>query len=302
MRRKIIQLSTNTNVISLPAKWVRRNNLSKGDELELEMTDSSLYVFTTRKPKKITTVIKIGNDDTLVVWEAVDTAYIKGSDEIMIKYSDPKLLEHIHKVSMRMLGMAVTEERKNLCVMKDVGGQNQEDFDVILKRIFLLIKTVAEEGYAAAAQGDFDTLVSMKYRDYNINSFSSYCLRSLNKYGNKDDSRAQKLYLIVKQLETIGDKYRDLCRYLGKEKIRLGKNSLAYFTAVNDCYETFYKLFYKFNWDEAKDMIKIRKNMFPEVSSLLKNCKPTEIIALHYLWEIISLLFDSYETLLVMEI
>ena len=44
MKRKLIQLSTSTNVISIPTTWLRKNNLSKGAELDLEEKDNRIII------------------------------------------------------------------------------------------------------------------------------------------------------------------------------------------------------------------------------------------------------------------
>ena len=42
MKRKVINISGNCMMVSLPAKWVAKHNIKKGDEVEVEEKAESL--------------------------------------------------------------------------------------------------------------------------------------------------------------------------------------------------------------------------------------------------------------------
>ena len=300
MKRKIIQLSTNTSVISLPAGWIRTCNLKKGDEVDIEVSGNGIVVSSSRPRGRRETEIMLDSDDTLIAWEAIDSAYISGYDQISVRFSKPRMIEHIQKITSRMIGMAVTEEKKDACVIRDIGGQDHEEFDVVLRRVFLLLKTMGDDGIAAAKTGDFETLAAMRFRDYSVNSYTSYCLRCINRGQYPPTTDPQKTYLLLKLLESLGDKYRDMLSGLGKEKIRLGKKTLAYFFDLNAQYALLMEMFYAYNWKHAQQMVALRQGMKEKAATLIKSITGKEALALHQLWEIQSLLFDAFETVLTM--
>ena len=44
MKRKAIQLASQTIVVSLPAKWVRQQGIKKGDEIDVEERGKELVI------------------------------------------------------------------------------------------------------------------------------------------------------------------------------------------------------------------------------------------------------------------
>ncbi len=72
--------------------------------------------------------------------------------------------------------------------------------------------------------------------DKDINRYSDFCRRLLNKYGYSSQRLTPAIYYIVEQLERIGDSYRDICNHIIKNKIQPGKESPEIAVNVAECF------------------------------------------------------------------
>ena len=64
MQRKVIQQGPSTLMVSLPSKWVKENNIKKGEELTVDWTNNQLTICpgSSSIEKKITLVFKSKED------------------------------------------------------------------------------------------------------------------------------------------------------------------------------------------------------------------------------------------------
>ena len=111
--------------------------------------------------------------------------------------------------------------------------------------------SVAKDSLEASKKQDYPELKNIILRDHNINKYSDFCRRILNKR-NISENKNAPLYCIVEQLEKIGDIYRDLCAYVSENKLKLEKSSLDIFEKINELLLEFYELFYKFDFERLE--------------------------------------------------
>ena len=76
--------------------------------------------------------------------------YIKGYDEIKVIFDKPTakhyrlgkeigILGAIHEEVNRLSGIEIIQQRDNFCIIKDISESNIKDFDVVLRRIFIML-------------------------------------------------------------------------------------------------------------------------------------------------------------------
>ncbi len=221
MHRKLIQLSPSTSVVSLPSKWVKMNKLEKGSELDVDEKENKIVISTQSQKSEKEISIDITNLKDRLFWAYLDAAYIAGYDVINLHSEDQKQLNLMSKVAKSFPGMIVVEQRKNSATLKDLAGENKEDIDKILNRIFHMNTVLIEDALEAVKNSDWETLVIMKKRDHIINSYVSYCMRQINRFGYTPYSKGGVMHTFLKLIEIISDKITALFEEIGEKHIKV---------------------------------------------------------------------------------
>ncbi len=264
-----------TLTLSLPAGWVKKFNIKKGDELNLEERGNELEISTEkdicpeRKQVDIENFKRLGKT-------YISASYRQGHDEIEVHYNDPDYIKTIQElISKEMIGFEIIKQTKNNCVIKDLTGHTKDEFNIALRRIWLLIIDLSKEVINAFQKNDADLLRNIRTMDYSINKFSNYCLRILIKK-NIDCKKSPLYYHLIKNLEEIADKYKDLCRQYLDYGLKSNKNLTANLIKINEYLNETYELFYKYEKSKIEDLFKKTKLTYENIS----NSKKSEAIYL----------------------
>ena len=118
MKRRVIQQGPSTLMISLPSKWVKENNIKRGDEIELTEEKGKLTITLDTPVKQ--SFKKDVDAQTMGIFNEyfVNYFYQKGYDEITIRYTDPSIAAMIEKRVKQMIGFEVVGKDKNSITIK----------------------------------------------------------------------------------------------------------------------------------------------------------------------------------------
>ncbi|MGM5488726.1 MAG: AbrB/MazE/SpoVT family DNA-binding domain-containing protein, partial [Nanobdellota archaeon] len=214
MKRKLNRVGQNTLTVSVPSRWVKRHGLTAGDELTLAEQDTDLTISVGKPNKRIKkTVINLDRFNKMMVNRFFHEFYRQGVEEIVVKYTNPTLLDykkkgenlvpvdqHIKRLIERFIGMEITSHTKGKIVIQSLMSQDEAaKIDVIKRRIYYLVKEYLEE-FISAMDGDFAAFHAKNY-DYhdNIVKFICYYLRLLHfsEIPSELKSRLFGLYTII---------------------------------------------------------------------------------------------------------
>ena len=275
-QRKLIQHGTSSLTISIPNKWLKQRSLKKGDSLYVEEEGNKLIVSTDQsiQHSKITTDIsKLDRTSALLY---IQSLYRFGYSEIEIKFSTPKLPHYrkdketptssiIHHAVSRLIGAEVVEQTKNRILIKQVTKETKEDFKIILRRVFLILKEMSADFLEATKQYDLATLETIEEKHESVTKFICYALRLLNKYGYPDVKKTSFYYHIIASLDKVADiiKYcaRDVINYKKKPK----KETIIILTNIHKSIALYYNLFYTLNFDKVNALNKNREIVKTEI-------------------------------------
>lgn len=289
MRRKIIKQGHNTLTITLPSKWAKKLNLKEKDEIDVLENQDKLIINANENPKEKSGVINITDFNIPLLWRYFQSAYRSGCDEIKIifdsnkkEYEDafhyyttqfeyaklgkkvpPKTaIPLIQSVVDRFLNIAIINAGKNFCIIKDMGEPTTKEFENSLRRIFLIIFQMFDriiEVIQDGEHGDSSICKELHIIDLNIDKFVDYCCRIMNKIETSfSDSKKSLLFSTLFLLELLGDEFKYIGKHLAVSKKSL-KNTVPLIENVKEHFEIYYKLFYKFEREQA---IKLGKNDF----------------------------------------
>jgi phosphate uptake regulator len=276
MKRKLIKQGHDTLTVTLPKEWISKQNLNKGSEIAIDEYDGKLILSSDGKKddkKKIT--IDATNLTNPLIWRYFMAAYRTGFDEIKFTFKDPKklyeiimsstrslekktnynkksarlsIIEILQDMVHRFIGMEIIEQKDDYCIIKDVSETAEKEFDNSIRRIFILLLGMAEDNLELIEKKDERIRSNIDISDINIDRFTDYCLRILNKNGKKRNATA--FYSTILLLEFIGDEYRKIA-YHEPDLKRKNKLLIELSAKTKELFDLFYNFFYNFSEEKA---------------------------------------------------
>lgn len=207
-RRKVIQHGPSTHIISLPAEWVKKNNIQKGDDLVVEQNGWELLVSTNARAPELEIEQDVSKLTPYLVTRLLARDYQKGYDEIKLVHNDPEILGAIKDKVQDLMGFEIIEQDDEMCLIQTVTRSLEIDFDNSLRKAFLIVKQMIETCIDAYDAEDDQKLRNLKLKDMEVNRFTYFCLRQINKERHADPSlrhQSYVLYYLVETLEDLGD-------------------------------------------------------------------------------------------------
>ncbi|MBS1267188.1 MAG: hypothetical protein MAG795_01160 [Candidatus Woesearchaeota archaeon] len=300
MKRKAIQLAGSTLVVSLPSKWVKKYNIKKGDNILLEEKGNQIIVGSKKSISSEKTSISIVDMDPMVK-RILGATYKAGYDLVDVEF-EPKELEAAQEVIREeFIGFEVVYQGKNQFQIKKISSIDPDEFDTMLRRIFLIINQMAEQSLEALEKQDKGWLKTISFMDKDVNKYADFCRRILNKYGYSEFKKTPGLYYIVEQLERIGDSYRDICKH-AEQGIALSDSTKQIYKEINEFYNQFYELFYKYDSNKLAKFGKKRYDLRDKVKDMLEKSKKDQFWILMYLYIIMDNTFDMNGALMAINV
>jgi len=267
IKRKIVLHGSSTLTVSLPSSWAKKHGVRKGDELNVEEHGRELRIGTEksvglgRKKVEIDNFKRLGKHN-------IASSYRQGFDEIQVVCRDAKQIKEIRDLMSREItGFEVVRQDSEGLVLKDLTGHNKNEFDIAVRRMWLLVIDLSRESLEAIKEGDSQRLSNVKILDQSVNKFCNYCLRILMKNGHSDFKKTPLYYHFVKSLEEIGDRYKDICGLYLTNPERVDRKFVRDFGEINSHLSEFYGLFYKYDPDQMEVLFDKVKSSYDKVAS-----------------------------------
>ena len=268
IRRRVVLHGQSTLTISLPASWARKFNIKKGDELNLEEFGNELRINSEKefglgkKQIDIKDLKRLGKT-------YLTSLYRQGYSEIELNYNNSNYIRTIQDIlSKEITGFEIIKQGSNSCLIKDLTGQNKDEFDNALRRIWLLIIDLSKESLSAFKKRDVKALKEMYLMDYSINKFTNYCLRLLIKRGHADFKKTPLYYHFIKGLEEIADQYKEMCTFYSDNIKKINDDIIVILTGINQNLNEFYELFYKYDEQKIENLFRRTKLTYNKVLNL----------------------------------
>ncbi len=306
MKRKAIQLASQTLVVSLPSKWVKQQGIKKGDEIDVEERGRELVIGFREKNSESGEKIEadiIGLKDRTIRW-ILSGLQKRGYDEMILKYDRSLVAKTIEELIKDLFtGFIISEQSENKCTLKSISKNLESEFEITLRRAFLVTLSMAEECLEMIKKGKFESLKEIISLEHTNNQLTNFCERILNKNGYSDYKKTCFMYVIVWNLEKVCDEYKYICEYLSQlenSKIKIGKEVINLFEKINNFFKSYYELFYKFDINKLDKLTEEKSKIQKEIKFLYKSRKDNEIIVLNYLSSIIEKTADFSASMIVL--
>jgi len=258
MKRKIVKQGHNAMTLTLPISWIKEQNISAGDELDVEQKGKDLIIRREHSGIVDKTTFSMHGKGKFI-HRHLSVLYRLGYDEIRIEFDDPSMVDKIQSEIEGMPGFEIVDQGENYCVIKNISTGLEKEFDNILRKIFLNIQYCGEQSLQFIKQSQFSKLESLKQMHRVNNRLPNFCERMLKKEGYKDFRKTILVYEMVCGMEQIGDYYNNIfVQLLGqtekKKEPKLSKEVLELYERTNKIFESYYKLFYSFDADKLSDL------------------------------------------------
>jgi len=307
MKRRVIRHGPSTLIFSLPSKWVKEQNVQKGDELDIDIQGDRLVINTPNNVKKVEQVnLDLTDLDVSPIRHYIRSYYRKGYDEMKVNFNNhyealnlrteeiEKTIDRINKEVDRLVGVEIIEQKTDYCIIKDISASNVQDFDHVLRRAFLLLIITSSEIVESIKTGDKKILKTIRKKHNTFSKLASFCLRLLNKKGYSEYQKTIILYHIIATL----DKIMDVLKYRAEDLIEVEKPSDEIIEIISDIHESlqiYYHFFYKFDPKTTSTLSKQRWKILKQIDIVGEKMSKKELQIIVGYEHIIELLHELSE-------
>jgi phosphate uptake regulator len=312
LKRKVIQIANSTQLISLPRKWSQKYNIQKGDELDVEEEGNKIFISTEKTQESGNIEVDITGIDRDALLFLIRSLYVKGYNEIKLVFNNPTIAHHrlrtkvtviseIHIEVNRLTGIEVIQQRENFCILKVLTEGSIKDFDLILRRLFLLVKDACEDLVNGAVKGDKYLVETLEEKHNTITKFMANGLRILNKSGHPNHKDTPLYYQIIECLDNVNDTLKETARDLFKLNIEVSKNCENILNKINESFKDYHKLFYKFDFKLLEKINRDRYDINYDIRRLSKKMSKEELILAMSMERVIENVIDMRVARIAME-
>lgn len=294
MKRSVIQLAGKTHVISLPSKWVKKYNIKKGDELEINEENESLRVCCNNEEKEKKISIDITDFNATLIWHSLLSLYKEGYDEIDVHFDNTKaryertneivvVLHLLQDITDYCMGMEIVKHGKNNCVLREVSKVKADEFDILFRRMHYSILNLLNDGVDAINNKDYELLKTLaEHSEKSINKLTGTCIRAFNKNNNSPSN-----LVLVYNLENIGDCIEGLFSGISKNKTGLDSGLFDILIKSKELFSKYSDLFYR---NDIKEINKMHREIILFIERL-NNFPTNNIRDSGYLHNVLNLMF-----------
>jgi phosphate uptake regulator len=302
MKRKLIQHGMSSLTISLPKKWVDSNNLTKGDEIDVDSSSRNLIVSAEKSYKKKKIDIDVSNSAPMIK-RMIGACFKSGYDEINIRFKSHEELKVMQDlIREQFAGFEIIRQTKNNLTIKNLSKASFEEFENTLKRFLFVVDCMASDLASAVKKDDFEWMMNISLQKIESDKFADYCRRAINMGAEIDNKRTAPLYTIIEQIEKVVDRYNDLCLLIAKKKLKLGKETILIISEIVDIQKMFHSIFSKFDIKKMPEFGRKKQKIQNNIDKALLRCKKEEIKILDILDRILNLIFDLNGPLMAVHI
>lgn len=307
MQRKIIQIADSTQLISLPRQWCKRFNLKKGEELNLLEKGNTIIINTNKKQKRKKIEINITKLDRSSIIYFTQSVYRLGYDEIEFTFDkqetvdvgygkEVSFLEVIQYIINRLAGFEIIQQKQNMCLIKNIQEIKENDFDIILKRVFNIWQDCIDNLIDALNNNSKTQIKLVENVHDSITKFVSFCLRAINKRGITNEKKSLLQYHIIRNIDKTVDIMKHASRDILKYDAKLSKQSINIIEEISKSIRSYIEIYYKFDIEKVKQMNERRIKVMLKVRELAKKEKAINILVVDNLRMILEILFDLIES------
>jgi phosphate uptake regulator len=309
MKRKVVLHGPSTLTISLPTEWVKQHKIKKGTEINLTIQENDLLVSPNDNTESEKIILNIDNLDRTFVRAYIRSAYHKGYDSITVKYTNPLFLhvrtntqkeinDIINEEVSQLVGFEIIDIKKGSIELANLTYDKNEDFNKILKKIFLQLSDFCELVINSISENKKIDLRLVQEKHDIIEKFDNYCLRLLNKKYTLPARDERILYHIVSSIDTVNNIFKVFYRDGVYQSPKLHQKTVEFYKHVLTYIVDFRELFYKYENSLVFEMSKKRKKIREELWQISEKVPARDLLLMVELKQIVEILYNLIITVM----
>ena len=261
-------------MISLPTKWIKENNLDKGDEVDVSELEKDLVVSKEIHDSKKETEITISIPLQSAVKVMITNAYRADFHKVKVNYKDKQVYAMIKKlVDDQLLGYEIIKKEEGYCVIENIASLSETQFDNIFSKLLMNIEETFDsaEQFLTEGKSDFE-----KNQD-KTKEFDNLCRRIIFR------ERLSKSELRVDFHSELMHAQREiylLLNYLSKNKVKSDKCELELLRVCRKSFEMLKEAYYSKSIEVIEKLIEFEQVEYKKAYKYFEKSDP---IVIHHI-------------------
>jgi len=295
MKRKLISQKT-AYTLTLPIEWVRENNLTNADEVDLSIENNSIIISTEKKSKLESTSIDLKDTDNAYIRIMIENPYLKGFDIIQLNYLNSRQFDIIQEVVSNLIGVEIVEQRKDHCKIAQTASPTKDEFETILRRVFNIIKYTNNLIIDDIENGVLNNLNKVDKQTNDVRRFLLFCTRTLHKLNLTSRKNESFYHLLLERLILIQHNqyylYSKIYDKIGSKRLNISEKVIPNLKLSFEMFDIFTDMFYKKDFANFKKINKYwNKLYFNKTQELFINCNFEESVIIYHTMYLSKLIF-----------
>ncbi|MFC1722943.1 AbrB/MazE/SpoVT family DNA-binding domain-containing protein [Nanoarchaeota archaeon] len=244
MRRKLIKQGQNALTITVPADWVKNNDLKGGDEVEIQEDESRLIVVGKGALTEKETRLKVVKAPKWFIHNKIANAYKKGYDLIRIDIGPGVSFKTIEFAAAHLMGHALMDMSKEKAVIKNISLELEEEYPNLFRKSFYICKQNIRTILDDIKRQKYDNFEDVHDYAVLVRKYTDFVKRVINKNKGREDYAVFE-YLSVWCLEKVSFELDYLYRYLHRYKPKVNKATLDGLKRSFSIFETMIDHYFK---------------------------------------------------------
>jgi len=307
MKRKLVRQGHNTLTLSLPRRWCEINKLKEGEEVELSEKLNCLLVSKEAYRGSGEIKVDVSGLDRSTIMLLIQSLYTYGHNLITINSKDSKarhvlgekdvsMPKIVHDSVNRLVGAEVISSLKGEYKIQVITDDSREKFDVVLRRIFLLITEMFECLEQGIEKRDKEIIENIALQQANVKKFINYSLRILNKFGHEQAEKSNFYFAIINFLGKISEIIKNTAGYTVVEgSLNQSKQACLLIKEIGEEFSRYYDLFYKYDIKKTSELHVERDKFKGRFYKLYKKISKDDVFIVASLMPIADIMLDLIE-------
>lgn len=264
VKRKVARIGPSTLMISLPSKWCKHFNIQKGAELDVEEQGSEIKIRVNENKSLLETTVDISNLGYRTGKWTLGIPFTAGYDLINVNHEENQKDFINSIIREEFIGFIISEQNDNKTVFKKVTMESEEEFDALLRRVFLLTIDLSQKVVTALNESKPSALKNYLVMEKTNNQLVNHCFRLLVKSGYKDYKKTDFYHVVVWNLEKLADEFKYMINYFQNKKLDLNKELIDILREIQEIFQQYYETFYSFSLDKL-DKLTVRNKELQDI-------------------------------------
>ncbi|MFP4400594.1 MAG: hypothetical protein ACLFPQ_01820, partial [Candidatus Woesearchaeota archaeon] len=225
------------------SKWVKKNNLEKGDEINISEKNSVLMISCDNMAEDRTRIVLDTKDKSeSVIKKFLLSCYRKGIDEIELLFGSYECIDFLKNfINDMMVGFEIIKHTANNITIRSISVPAINEFKNLKRRLFLSVIEYSENMKIILEENTLDNSDQYDSLIGSISRISNLCYRILVKNNDLDDRVHESM--IVASLDRIGSTLFDFLSEASHSVADLSNIKKRYVSTISllrSVYETHY--------------------------------------------------------------